>query len=229
MVRRVAVDTDFFKNWSRNMAYVLGFFAADGYMWKSDRGAAFFGFQITDRDLLCKTRTALNSQHKVATRAARKNTHQDSYRLQIDSKEMYQDLLNLGMTPTKSRTLAFPYIPKKYVSDFIRGYFDGDGNVYCGKHYAKDRGKNRWVFQSRFTSGSRQFLAALHESLQKVGIQRGFIYSKKRGYELVLSHRDSVALYRLMYNNASASLYLARKKEAFEDAIHTLYPYNMGT
>jgi hypothetical protein len=46
---------------------------------------------------------------------------------------------------------------------------------------------------------------------------------KKRGHELVFSHHDSVALYKLMYNNADAELFLQRKKEIFEEAIKTLY------
>ena len=217
------VNKQFFKKWSPGMAYVSGFFAADGYMWISGRGSHFFGFQINDRELLEEIRDALGSNHKIATRTRPNPKWNDSYRLQIGSKEMFTDLLELGMTPAKSNSLSFPAVPEKYLSHFIRGYFDGDGNVYFKRHYAKDRGKMRWIFQSRFTSGSVKFLEALHICLKSCGLKGGYIYKKNRGYELVLSRHYSVALYGLMYNNGATKLYLPRKKRIFEKAIGTLY------
>ncbi|MSR87896.1 MAG: hypothetical protein EXS69_01880 [Candidatus Zambryskibacteria bacterium] len=116
--------------------------------------------------------------------------------------------------------LGFPLIPKIIQRDFIRGYFDGDGCVYFKQHKAKDRKRKRWVFTARFTSGSRQFLQSLHSELNFVG---GFITKKEHGYELVFSHRDSLALYRLMYHNDCHNLYLNRKYKLFRKAITTLY------
>ena len=220
MVREV--NTQFFKRWSHDMAYVLGFFAADGYMWMSARGAHFFGFQIIDTILLECIRDALQSNHTIATRKGRQPGHSTSYRLQIGSKDMYADLTLLGMTPAKSNTLVFPEVPEAFLGDFIRGYFDGDGSVYFRKHKAKDRKNPRWVFQSRFTSGSETFLQALHAHLRHRGVRGGFIYKKNRGHELVLSHHDSIALYTLMYNNARTELLLERKKRIFEKAIQTV-------
>ena len=50
------------------MAYVLGFFAADGNMIKNKRGAHFIEFQITDKNLLEKIRELLGSNQKIAIR-----------------------------------------------------------------------------------------------------------------------------------------------------------------
>lgn len=215
------------------MAYVLGFFAADGGMIHNERGAYYLEFNSTDKSLISSTRSLLGSSHAISKRVRRKDRWKQVYRLQIGSKEMFEDLLQLGMTLAKSKTLAFPKVPRKYLTDFIRGYFDGDGTVYFREHYAKDRGKKRWVFQSRFTSGSAGFLKVLHKNLAGYGVKGGFIYKKERGYELVFSHRDSIALYKLMYNNAPAcasphadrhaGLFLPRKKKTFEKAIRTLY------
>jgi hypothetical protein len=44
------INHDFFKNWSPEMAYILGFFAADGTMIKNRRGAHFIELEITDFD-----------------------------------------------------------------------------------------------------------------------------------------------------------------------------------
>lgn len=205
------------------MAYVLGFFAADGSMLENKRGACFIEFQVTDRQIIVDIRAVISSNHSITNR--KRNTNQNSvYRLQIGSKEWFGDLTHLGFTQAKSKTLCFPCVPPRYVGSFVRGYFDGDGGVYFRKYKVKDRKKPRWVFSSKFTSGSREFLCVLHNVLRDQGIQRGFIVTRKKGsgFDLVLSHRDSVALYRLMYNNAPR-IYLKRKYEVFRRAITTLY------
>ena len=135
---------------------------------------------------------------------------------------MFKDLTSLGFKQNKSKTLSFPMVPKKYFSDFVHGYFDGDGCVYFKRHYAKDRGKERWVFQTSFTSGSLDFLNALFIKLHENKLSGGFITTKGRGYELKFSRRDSLALYKIMYNNGSATLCLDRKKDIFEKAFEQL-------
>lgn len=64
------------------MAYILGFFCADGSMSKNKRGARFIEFQITDKDLLEKTRTVVGSDHKITIRRRNNNKHKTAYRLQ---------------------------------------------------------------------------------------------------------------------------------------------------
>jgi DNA-binding transcriptional regulator WhiA len=88
----------FFKTWSNDMAYVLGFFAADGSMYRTRRGTHFIEFQITDEDLLLKIQKALWSNHKITQRTRGNKRHKSIYRLQIGSKEIFSDFSNLGMT-----------------------------------------------------------------------------------------------------------------------------------
>lgn len=59
-------NEDFFKVWSPSMAYVLGFFTADGSMYKTKRGTHFIDFQITDKELLEGIRDALSSNHNFS-------------------------------------------------------------------------------------------------------------------------------------------------------------------
>lgn len=182
------------------MAYVLGYFAADGSMLKNKRGAHFIEFVSTDKELIWLVRSALQSNHKISERIRIKG-QKILYRLQIGSKEIFSDLRLRGFTQNKSLSLSLPNIPRGYRSHFVRGYFDGDGCVYFKKHWAKDRQKMRWIFTSRFTSGSRIFLEDLLRLLRTEGVVGGFITTKNRGFELVLSHRDSLALYRFLYDN----------------------------
>ena len=217
------LNHQFFKTWTPAMAYTLGFFAADGTMIANNRGAHFIEFHITDKEILTQIRSVVGSNHKIAIRK-RDPKHKLGYRLQIGSKEWFADLTVLGFVPNKSLTMKLPVIPPKLFGHFIRGYFDGDGCVHFKKYFAKDRGKMKWSFSSRFTSGSEAFLLSLHKALRQHGVQKGFIYKKQRGNELVLSHKDSIALFRIMYDTLSNNdLYLARKHLLFKKAIKTLY------
>ncbi|MBI3260804.1 hypothetical protein HYZ64_00320 [Candidatus Berkelbacteria bacterium] len=51
-------NINFFKHWSRDMAYVLGFLMADGYVFKNPRGSCYFCFISTDKGLIEKVRNA---------------------------------------------------------------------------------------------------------------------------------------------------------------------------
>lgn len=206
------------------MAYVLGFFAADGSMIESRRGGHFIEFHITDKEILVAIRNAMNSNHAIAARKRANPRHKIGYRIQMGSKELFTDLLELGFTPRKSLTLKMPSIPKKHVSHFVRGYFDGDGCVYFKSLRFTGRKNARYVLQSLFTCGTHNFLVALQVLLQQHGVKGGSLKKKKGGNELMLSHLDSVALYRIMYNNLQDSdIYLARKYKLFTHAIETLY------
>ncbi len=219
------LNDGFFKKWSPEMAYVLGYFAADGSMLRNKRGAHFIEFTTTDRILLRHLLTTTNSNHKVQTRSrkGKKANWKIQYRIQIGSKEWFTDLIALGFTERKSLSLCFPLIPKSCVAHFIRGYFDGDGCVYFQHLKYADRVKKRWVLQTLFTSGSRLFLVSLHETLKRHGIKKGSLRKKTRGFELVFSHHDSLALYKLMYHtNPTSSLFLPRKRVKLERAIRTL-------
>lgn len=216
------VNKDFFKAWSPDMAYVLGFFVADGSMYETKRGTRYFDFTSTDRVIIEQIRDALGSSHRIGLRPGTGEWN-DIYHLQIGSKEMFADLLALGMMPKKTRDLKLPEVPSQYFGDFVRGYFDGDGNVYCKKHFVKARGKKRWVFRSRFTSADKRFLTSLHDRFLEGEINRGFINTNGDSYILVLSHHDSLALFRLMYNNSDCSILLRRKLEIFERAFIEMY------
>jgi intein-encoded DNA endonuclease-like protein len=209
-------NEDFFKKWSPEMAYVLGFFAADGCMIKNKRGAHFIEFHIVDKNLLIRIRKALNSNHKIATRKI-KDGWKSAHHLQIGSKEIFNDLLFLGMTPNKSNSLIFPNIKEEYLSHFIRGYFDGDGNVFLGKR--SDRINRNWILQSGFTSGSKEFIKELKIKLKKFANIAGSTQHYSSGaYRLCFSIKDSLKLYEFMYSS-NESLFLPRKKRIFEKYI----------
>ena len=48
----------------------------------------------------------------------------------ICSKNIVNDIVNLGGIERKSLTCCFPNIPEEYLVDFISEYFDGRWEVY---------------------------------------------------------------------------------------------------
>lgn len=215
------INKDFFKVWSHDMAYVLGFFAADGYITHNKRGASFWSIEITDKKLLMSIRHAVESDHTISMRK-RSDTSKISYRLQIGNKEMVNDLSFLGFNSRKAFNLSTPDIPEKYISDFIRGYFDGDGNVWVG-YVHKERKTSLYVIQVTFTSVSKEFLISLQKSLQKMGVVGGSVRTKKdKNYSrLSFVGKDSLKIFKIMYNRETP-LVLLRKKVVFERFIRKM-------
>ncbi|TSD02985.1 MAG: hypothetical protein Athens071416_376 [Parcubacteria group bacterium Athens0714_16] len=208
-------NKDFFKKWTPEMAYVLGFFMADGYMSVNSRGSEYFAIQITDKNILEKIKKIINSEHKISKRI-RKPTERPIFRLQIGSKEVCEDLRKLGVEELKTKTMRLPDIPNKYLGDFIRGYFDGDGNVWVG-FVNKYRKTKTFVIHSAFTSCSKGFLIDLRNKLSGINFGEGSLYkTKKNAYVLKYSVKSSTLLYKLIYDNLKSDLFLNRKKKVFE-------------
>ena len=207
------VNVDFFKKWDADMAYILGFFAADGNMVPTKRGTHFVSFTSMDESILLNIRTVMQSEHKLSKRVSQTGR---VYRFQMGSKAMYDDLYKLGFTGNKSKRMIMPDIPKQFQSDFIRGYFDGDGNVWVGM-LNKNRKTPTNAIQVAFTSGSKVFLEGLLSLLNNKGIKGGSIYSSKTKNfsRLQLSTSDALKLYEIMYNG-QPKLYLQRKKLRFD-------------
>src|SRR3989344_8547183 len=211
------VNKEFFKKWTPEMFYVLGFFAADGYITVNKRGGQFWCIQITDKKLLEQIRAIIQAEHIISER--KRDGTSILYRLQIGSIEMCNDLRRLGFTQKKTKNLAIPLVPRKYFFDFVRGYFDGDGNVWSGLIH-KDRKAPSLTLQVMFTSCSLEFLRHLHKVIGSFGVEGGSMYVSKGNYSrLQFSARGALKLYDLMYNQRGPSkgsmLFLERKKKVF--------------
>lgn len=210
------VNKDFFKKWSPETAYVLGFFAADGSIDVNERGSHYFSIQICDKKLLESIKKALGSNHKISKRDGKRN-EQDKYRLQIGSVEMCNDLRKLGLFEEKTKNMAVPIVPKRFIGHFVRGYFDGDGNVWVGNIHKK-RKTQSVAIQTAFTSCSKRFLMQLRDRLQYYGC-KGSMTCQKTYYRLSYSVLDSIILWNLMYKGSHTTLFLMRKKKVFDKFI----------
>ncbi|MBC8161685.1 MAG: hypothetical protein H7Z42_10750 [Roseiflexaceae bacterium] len=123
---RPARNVDFFRVWTPEMAYVLGYWWSDGHMRiKNDTGAHLIEIASNDYDHLVVIAQAISGNYSLRKVAVTSNT----YLISFCSKEMYQDVLAHGGTPRKSRTIDFPYVPDELLAHFVRGVIDGDGTL----------------------------------------------------------------------------------------------------
>lgn len=212
-----ALNRNFFKKWTQEMAYVLGFFAADGYITVNKRGGQFWSIQITDKELLYRIREALGAEHKISKRPGKGN-NKTQYRLQIGSIEMCNDLRKIGFFEQKTKSMSVPDIPDKHFADFTRGYFDGDGNMWAGLLHKERKIQTPTLFIA-FTSCSVPFLSELKKKLSTFCCG-GCIYRSKRNYaRLQYSSQDSLKLYDFMYNHCNykrSGLFLERKRQVLQ-------------
>ena len=125
-------------------------------------------------------------------------------RLNFSCVVIYQDIVNLGGKECKSNDIVFPDIPEKYLHDFIRGYFDGDGCVMRLKN-------NR--LNSAITSGSKEFLDKMLEILHDKAYLQGGSYDIS-SKSIRFGKRDTILLGKFMYQD-DPKLFLLRKKEKF--------------
>ena len=214
----------FFKEWSPEMAYILGYFVADGCMFVNPRGSHYIEFTSTDRESIQKIKTAMHSQHSIGEREYNNPNWKIGYRLQIGSKEMFRDLSNLGFQPNKSKVVRMPTIPKRFLSHFIRGYFDGDGSIFFGAYKRNDRTTETLQFRitTSFASGSKEFLKDLQTLILKNTNLKGGCLSKKskdkEDFQLAFSTSDSEKMFQFMYNGATKDYFLERKFNKFQEA-----------
>jgi hypothetical protein len=191
-----------------NKAYFLGLMFADGNIGINNTSYVI-KLISKDKNILETFLIELNS-NSVIYRDYHKKYDKECFRVQLNSKIMFDSLNRLGCTPRKSLTLKFPKIDDKLVHHFIRGYFDGDGTVgvYSVKHSVWKR------LMSGFC-GTKEFLEVL---VQYLPTKKKTVYSRTSNLSLLsFSVEDSVLLYKYMYKNAT--IYLHRKYTIFNNEI----------
>lgn len=205
------INDDFFSKWSPDMSYVLGLVITDGCI--SDTGQ--ISLSMNDRDLLEKVRKVMGSEHKIEPSKHQKGL----YYYHFSREKLVKDLEKLCVVPRKSLIVKFPEIPEAYLSDFIRGVFDGDGSVFFEKR------SRLFPLRTNFVSGSKDFIDGLEKCLESLGMPARTIYKQRTknawSYKFVYCHRDSIKLFNILYKNSQNGLFLSRKYKRFLECFKT--------
>ena len=138
-------DDSFFERIDNGLkAYWLGFMYADGSIIHEDGRQDRLKLVLAqeDEEILLHFKNDLKSEYPIRYDTS-KNQKNSNHQIQViccyTSQKACDDLQNLGCTYNKSLTLEFPteeQVPKQFIYDFIRGYFDGDGSISeCNNNY----------------------------------------------------------------------------------------------
>lgn len=212
---KFAINERFFDCWSNEMAYVLGYFYADGHLtYVPHIRGKYACLTSTDRDRIECFKRLLASDHTIYERIKGGN-HKTIYQVRFGSKVIYDQLVSLGLSVRKASTMCLPRIPNTFFPAFVRGYFDGDGCVFL----ERSPNGNAKKLLSIFTSSSADFLNDLHSNLVKIiGIEgtRLYHHGSSNAFQLRYSTRNSLRLYALMYGaEPEEGMYLERKYAIF--------------
>lgn len=119
-------NKDFFKTWSNNMAWVVGWLITDGCVTRSN--AIKFNLHIKDKDVLHKLGSMLMDGCVI-----KEDKNSNCAYISISNKEFISDLNKLGIGVNKTWTVKVPNCPKEFESHLIRGIIEGDGTIRFDK------------------------------------------------------------------------------------------------
>lgn len=215
------LDIQYFDKWTPKMAWILGFFVADGNLfhklYEDNREQWYITFTQKDREVLEMIADEFGAPHSLIRRQWSKQFRVNRYSITFTSKYMFEKLVSLGLMSNKSLQLQKINVPKKFFSHFLRGYFDGDGCFWWSKD---SRGGTPRL---TFTGGSRNFLKWIEaRTTRYYGFPSGRLRNRKDTNVWNLAYRKDPTLYlmRIMYEDKDESLFLQRKWDNLQDYLN---------
>ncbi len=160
----------FFGSWSPAMAYILGYWFADGNIY-SQPACGGYTVSIGSKDRahleLLRSTIGLGTLTPITGSAV--------YKLVICRKSLYEDLQRLGGSERKFLTLTWPGVPEPMLPYFVRGYVDGDGCLSWNR-------PNNSKFPLLDACGTQNFLTGMAGAIQLApGIAAPVCHKSTRG------------------------------------------------
>jgi hypothetical protein len=209
------------------MAYVLGYFFADGSLRMGRCHQLSFHCVQSDGYLLERIKSLLDSHHTIGHRPERINKTNGSKSkaattLAVISRFMVRDLNSLfSLQPSKStKDLPLPFIPDQFLVSFVLGYMDGDGCVSENWREVTTisfHGSSQFILQLQLRIVELLDLPQLKISIDKTGLH-SFQWSSKS---------DVNKLANWLYTGET-SLYLFRKKTRLDSFLSRRSPGNVS-
>jgi hypothetical protein len=211
--RRYSVNEAFFETWTRASAWVLGLLMADGHL---GRTGASVHYSSTDRELVEKVRACMEATHTiyVSTGGVGHLGNKPLHIVDLNRRRIRSALDALVGGRLKSERVRVPNVPRTFLLDFTRGYFEGDGSIFF------DQPRSNTIVQ---ISGLTAFIEDLRSRLVEVGVlDRAYIRRCPQARDTsTLSIDGAKAFYlaHLMYQDAPAGLVLERKRAVYLRAL----------
>lgn len=187
---------------SEDKAYFLGLLFADGYnLYKENK--LVLQLHEQDIDILNKFKKALKTNKPFKEIKKNKTKY---IRLSINSKIICEALNRLGCIQAKTFKILFPKnLKENLFKHFIRGYFDGDGNIYIDK-----KGQPEFSL-----TGNKKFINKIHKYLCKI-LKLNQIKIKKKNNSYTMRFRGKNVckiIYDYLYLNSN--YFMERKFQKF--------------
>lgn len=219
------INHDFFDSFQEIQSYLLGFYLADGNLYKVGNsysiniGVSFedeYIVKLFQQFIAPNNLIRLENPKTFVSVNGKTYTGKPQSKIKITSEKIGKFLENLGYGVNKTQlTKSLPILNDDNFFHFLRGYFDGDGCIVV-----KER-KEGWMNRRfQLTSFDRNILEEIVERLKNFNIESK-VYSERNHYHILIQNKKTLEkLYNLMYNNAS--YYFKRKKEIFKLGEKTL-------
>lgn len=191
-----------------DMAYVLGFFLADGWIHRGKYFTLGFKGRNEKKEVILKIKDILENKFKTNI-IVRKNLIENSILFEMDTKEniflsnKLIDAFNLENKYAENITVPNKIFisPESVKFAFISGFIDGDGSIH----------KNRNVIN--ITSISKKFIEQLNILLFEMGIISNFYTQKERlnkinNKEFISSEIYSLEITSTFYDRLNSKLSL---------------------
>ena len=210
--RKFNIDDTYFDNENSNMAYILGFWAADGNVCsKSNR--LDLELNSIDIEILEKMKTELKSERPIKIYQCKSGYVKN--KLLFWSAPIKKKFIEYGIVPNKTYSSDFhaPYkLSKKYWIDYIRGFFDGDGCVKKSKSLTFDLN----CTNLKFLQDIQEFFLEYYNIETQISIAHAFP-GELILYRLYCYGETAKKVYSILYT--PNSLYLKRKYDRWNELL----------
>lgn len=222
MKRKISLKYTYFDDINTEYkAYILGLIYADGTIRDKVKGKREWRLQISiqeeDGKILQKLLNDTNQNNLIIRNPP--STIKNGWKKQlvacVNNTYLCKSLINLGCYPRKSsQGMRFPDIDKKYISHFIRGFFDGDGciNIQSKIYHGKKVTSKYFRKRIAFISTDKDFLDKLMSYLpitkiykrEKLRTQIVYTYWIERKQDVInvreYLYKDSKYYFKRKYN-----------------------------
>ncbi len=179
-------------HWTSPLAYAVGLIATDGNLSKDGRH-----LELTSKDMeqLETFKRCLNLKNRIAWKTSGYSSKRYS-RIQFGNVKLYRWLVQIGLTPKKSKILGALEIPDKFFFDFLRGSLDGDG---CIRTYQDSVFPNSKRLYVTFYSASQSHLEWIRQTVFNLLSLGGQIHEGTRVWRLNYAKKNSEVLLKSIY------------------------------
>jgi len=194
MIKRGAKPKNKVKvKWSSNFAYAIGLLATDGCLQREN-----FHIDFTSKDIeqVENFKKCLGLDTMIGFKKS--GTGFISRRVQFKDQIFYNFLLDIGLSPAKSKTIKKVKIPARFFFDFLRGHMDGDGCFYS---YWDPRWRSSFMFYTELVSASKKHIVWLRDEIYNAIKIKGHITKSKNNpcFRLKYAKKESSKLLGKIY------------------------------